>query len=640
MRSRRHFVAVCLCLVGFGLFQAFASSPIVSGSNQSGSRSNPASPSNNPLPVLTSVSPDVAYVNGASFTLTATGSGFIKTSAIYWNNVAITTTYVSSTKLTAKIPAADLANSGSSWVSVVNPAPGGGSSQTIYFYVVALDPSISNISPSSVLAASAPSPIIVNGSNFMKGATVQWNGKSVATTYLSTTQLQFTPTKTQLGSASIVQLSVLNPSPGGISPALDFDVTYSYKATVLDLPANDLVWDPYAQRIYASIPSSYGVNGNTIAVINPTTGAITGYYYAGSEPTMLALTSDSQYLYAGLNGNGSVQRLILPNFSPDIDVSLGSGCCGINTAQALAVSPSDDHTFAVAEGSTYYTNGLYFYTDSTQLPNYITYPYMNNIAFVNSSTLYGYYSGTVSQVNVDSNGGTVGQQWNGLVQGSNIVYSGGLIYGNDGQVLDPSTGLLLGSYDFGSSCCGSSLQMLANSAVDRVFALGITPFFPNYLGITSYDLAKFTPLAVANLSQLSGSVMPTLISWGNNGLAFTLQSGCCGTTSTQTVILQSSSLVAPSSGTTNPLPAAQSLAPANATHGGRNFVLTLDGNGFVPATQVTWNGTSLATSYVSSTQLNIYVPAGSIASAGTAKVVASNPGPGGGTSASVTFTIN
>jgi len=69
-------------------------------------------------------------------------------------------------------------------------------------------------------------------------------------------------------------------------------------------------------------------------------------------------------------------------------------------------------------------------------------------------------------------------------------------------------------------------------------------------------------------------------------------------------------------------------------------VLTLNGTGFVPATQVTWNGASLATSYVSSTQLNVYVPAGSIASTGTAKVVASNPGPGGGTSASLTFTIN
>ena len=116
----------------------------------------------------------------------------------------------------------------------------------------------------------------------------------------------------------------------------------------LNIPANDLVWDPYAQSIYASLPSSYGPNGNSIAVINPKNGSVTGYYFAGSEPTQMALSGDGKYLYVGLNGNGSVQRLILPGFTLDINVSLGNNeFGGVNTAGDLAVSPGDPHTLCL-----------------------------------------------------------------------------------------------------------------------------------------------------------------------------------------------------------------------------------------------------------------------------------------------------
>src|SRR5260370_33672391 len=252
----------------------------------------------------------------------------------------------------------------------------------------------------------------------MSGATVLWNGKPLPTTYLSSNQLQVTPAAAQLGSAKIVQLSAPNPHPGRISSGINFNVTYPAKVTVLDLPANDLVWDPYAQRIYASLPSSYGSQGNTIAVINPFTGKTSGYNFAGSEPNQLALSSDSKYLYVGLNGNGSVQRLVLPTFTPDIDVNLGiSQIAGLNTALNLQVYPGHSHTFAVAEGTSGCcgASGLFFYTDATQLPNFITYPTFTDIGFANASTLYGYYNGTVNDFTVNSIGGTLRPQWSGRV---------------------------------------------------------------------------------------------------------------------------------------------------------------------------------------------------------------------------------
>ncbi len=202
-----------------------------------------------------------------------------------------------------------------------------------------------------------------------------------------------------------------------LSAASNFDVTYPITLNVLDLPANDLVWDPFAQLIYASLPSSYGANGNSIAVINPATGTITGYHYAGSEPAQLALDSTAKYLYVGLDGNGSVQRLNLPAFTPDIDINLG-GTNGANLAGAIAVSPTNSHTVAVAlENGCCGSSFLQFFTDSTKLTSAVN-TSISQLAFASGTTLYGYSSNTLSKIAVSATGGTLRQQWSNLSLGT------------------------------------------------------------------------------------------------------------------------------------------------------------------------------------------------------------------------------
>jgi trimeric autotransporter adhesin len=598
-------------------------------------------------PNITSISPSVIYTGASTVSLTITGSGFAPTDVLclsgYYGCEELLVTYVSSTELTSQLSASFLSSPYTYYFYVLDTSDNYGSNY-VEFSVVNLVPTISSFSPPSVVASSTPAAITVNGS-FMQGATVQWNGKTIATTFLNSGQLQFTPTKEDLGSAALIPITVANPSPGGISELLNFDVTYKTTIITVDLPANDIVWDPYSQLLYASVPSSYGPNGNSIAVINPKTGKITGYYYAGSEPHPLALSSDSQYLYAGLNGNGSVQRLILPHFTPDIDVSLGTGGDGINIAGGIQVSPSSDHIFAVNESQTYCCNnvGIYFFQDSTQLPDAVTnfYDGFYNIIFANSGTVYGFSGNAVAQVTVNSNGGTLVTQWDGLVQGNEIWYANGLIYGNGGQVLNPATGLLLGTYDLGpSECCDYSYdQLLPSPAFNRLFAVGTTPFLGT-LGVTAYDLDEFTPLAAASLSQFAGSTITNAIPWGTDGMAMIV-----GTTGTnpppqQVVLLTSSDLIEPASKTKNPVPAPTSLSPATVAHGGWNFILTISGSNFAPGATVTWNGASLTTAYVSATQLNVYVPYTDVASAGTAQIVVKNPSPGGGKAAALTFTID
>jgi trimeric autotransporter adhesin len=597
----------------------------------------------NPIPNVTSLSPPSVYANSPTTTVTINGSGFVSSSLAYLQNgnTPLPTTYVSATQIKTQVPDTVLGTTGTIYLYVSNPQPGGGvGSATLQ--VVGGEPSIGSVSPASIVAGTASEPILIDGQNFMSGAKVQWNGTSVPTTYISSTQLQAQPTTTQLASPGMVQLSVMNPAPGTISQFVNFDLTAPINITVLDLPANDLVWDPFAQMIYASLPSSYGTNGNSIAVINPSTGAITGYHFAGSEPNKLAIDSTSKYLYVGLNGNGSVQRLALPAFTPDINIGLGNS----SVAEGIAVSSTNSQTIAVAVGANgcCSSGALEFFTGSTKLANSVTSTSMSQLVFASGTTLYGYTPGFLSQVAVTSTGGTLSQTWGNVVSGSAISYSGGLIFGGNGQEFNPATGLLQGTFDTGSAyCCNNGgTQILSNSAINRTFVLGQTPFF-NSLGITSYNLSQFTPVAVANLSELNpqynSSTVSKFMQWSTNGMAFILTNTCCGTTSSQVVIVQSPTLMLTATRTASAMPVSNSLTPATVAHGTGNFRMAVRGSGFVPGSIVSWNGKKISASYVSRSQMTAYVTKAAIASAGTATIAVQNPAPGGGKSNTLTLTI-
>jgi hypothetical protein len=83
------------------------------------------------------LSPASATAGAAAFTLTVDGTGFVSGATVRWNGVNRTTTFGSSSLLTAAIPASDIATAGSASVTVFNPAPGGGTSSVLTFTIAA-----------------------------------------------------------------------------------------------------------------------------------------------------------------------------------------------------------------------------------------------------------------------------------------------------------------------------------------------------------------------------------------------------------------------------------------------------------------------------------------------------------------------
>ena len=133
---------------GIGLYQVNALVPVGSSTGPSvpvylgigGAYSNTVTiavtQTPNPKPSITSLSPSSATVGSSPLTLTIIGSGFTSSSTVSFNGTTRFPSVVSSSQLTTTLSASDLSKAGTFAVSVTNPPPGGGVSNTLTFAVV------------------------------------------------------------------------------------------------------------------------------------------------------------------------------------------------------------------------------------------------------------------------------------------------------------------------------------------------------------------------------------------------------------------------------------------------------------------------------------------------------------------------
>jgi uncharacterized protein (TIGR03437 family) len=148
-----------------------------------------------------------------------------------------------------------------------------------------------------------------------------------------------------------------------------------------------------------------------------------------------------------------------------------------------------------------------------------------------------------------------------------------------------------------------------------------TPFSRICLSI-GQGLAK----AAAETSQLQ--LQRSFVSQ-NNGASFQPLQTLTGATSEVTFMARA--IVSVPFGV-NPVPSLFVASPNAVPPGGQSFSLYVKGDNFQPNSVVRWNGNDRPTTLITGLQLQATIPAGDIASAGTASITVFTPGPGGGTS--------
>jgi hypothetical protein len=247
------------------------------------------------VPYLTSLSQTSATEGAAALTLTVTGGGFSNTGgtpSVDWNGTALSTTFVSGTRLQATIPAADFADEGAASITVVNPDSTTTNSQTftvadapLSIAAVAISAATGNVISNQPVATFTDQGGAEDVSHYV--ASIQWGDNSTSTGTISYASGVFTVagshTYAQAGTYS-VQVTVsegpahrysftsdASDSIGGANGTLQGNATISNGAVNLD--------------------GTSGTYVNLPAYILPTSGSLTleawgTYINSGYYPTL------------------------------------------------------------------------------------------------------------------------------------------------------------------------------------------------------------------------------------------------------------------------------------------------------------------------------------------------------------------
>jgi glucose/arabinose dehydrogenase len=107
-------------------------------------------------------------------------------------------------------------------------------------------PVAGNVVPSSVIAADPDFTLTVNGSGFVYGSVVRWNGADRPTTFISASQVKAAIPASDIAVAGTASVTVFTPAPGGGTSAAK---TVDINPTFLDVPTSNFAY-LYIQAVY------------------------------------------------------------------------------------------------------------------------------------------------------------------------------------------------------------------------------------------------------------------------------------------------------------------------------------------------------------------------------------------------------
>jgi len=272
-----------------------------------------------------------------------------------------------------------------------------------------------------------------------------------------------------------------------------------------NLTMADLVYNPFAQRLYAAIPVTASTFSNSLLVIDPALGRIETSYYLGDDPSHLAVSSDGQFVYIGFNGTNVFRRFNLATHTIDLEVALQ------NPTQ-IATLPGMPHSVAVTG------NGTAIFDDGIQRSN--TYPFGGIVLAGSANKLFAMGGAPFAILTADTSGITGYTYEDGIVGWlETFKYQAGLIFTSGGTVFNPDTATIFGHL---TNCSIVEPDLAAG----RIFSMGSHPVWgqPDAWTLYAWNATNLHLVGSLAIPGVNDGGPTTLIRWGTNGIAFSISS--------------------------------------------------------------------------------------------------------------------
>lgn len=194
-----------------------------------------------PATVLTSISPVSAVVGGPSLFLSVKGVNFKNNTTVFFGQTELTTRFISSSQLTAEVPAALISVIGVFTIGVQNPNES--PSNQAVFEVLPDPPLIGSLDPPGIIAGGGDATVAISGAKFQPGAVVRiiestQPGLALETAFITRERLEAKVPAAFTRSPGSVSLAVQNPDFG-------FSNAASLKVLIKDpLVINEYLADP------------------------------------------------------------------------------------------------------------------------------------------------------------------------------------------------------------------------------------------------------------------------------------------------------------------------------------------------------------------------------------------------------------
>jgi hypothetical protein len=524
---RTNFGFLTICLVGVFLHGC--------GGGGSATTTDPCAVSiTNPAPSISSVS-KVGVVAFANYDgkLVIAGRGFDSHSVVHWGSHSLRTNCSDTNDIQATVPLAFFNNLGEVAVTVVNPTPGGGTSNTYHLTIDNAVPGFTSVQPRAVETGTGTTTITVYGDRFAPGSLVMVNGARRTTHYISESELTAQLPANDFSQAGNLAISVFTGRPAGGSSQTRPLPVGAYGLVVIQQFASGFAWDATDQLLYMSVPNFADVNPNSVVAMDPFTMQIVKTQPTASrQPAAMALSDDDKFLYVSewnnndfSNSSGVIERFTTPDLESDIHWSLGTGALdGLPlAAYDLQVAPATPHTIAVVltfnQSSELPLEGVTIFDDATPRVNSQTGFPTNSVQWgVDATTLYIDY-GNVTALTIDASGVASESSASPTVAG-NIHFDPAnlLIYDDYGRIEDPASLIVTNLKNPHSQFSEESVVDIVSNRIIYVTNVPGSTLESPETEVDSYDLTTHALVAKLQIPILA-PVGPVVL-WGTKGLAF------------------------------------------------------------------------------------------------------------------------